>query len=123
MISRLAETQKVQVIDELSRAVDDVVRSVLDTSLRRELLQLKEAIARKVAEIPTSVVLPLPRLEYFDQALSQMEEPERTPRCPKCGAGHARVVRVDGRDGIHYTCVQCGHEFNLGIAVMLEKNP
>ena len=123
MIARLAETQKVQVIDELSRAVDDVVRSLADTSLRRELLQLKETMARKVAEIPTSVILPLPRLEYFDQALSQLEEPERTPQCPECGAGRARVVRVDGRDGIHYTCVQCGHEFNLGIAVMLEKNP
>lgn len=122
LISRLAEMQKTRVSDELHRAVDDVVSSLGDTSLRQELLQLKEVITRKVAEIPTSVVFPLPRLEYFDQALSQLEEPERTPQCPVCGAGRARVSRVDGRDGIHYTCVQCGHEFNLGIAVMLEKN-
>lgn len=120
-ISRTAEAQKTRVIDDVGRAIDDLVRSVGDMDLRRELLHLKDTVAQKVAEIPTSVVFPLPRLEYFDQALSQLEEPERTPQCPACGAGHARVGRVDGRKGIHYTCVQCGHEFSLGIAVMLEK--
>jgi hypothetical protein len=121
-ISRLAEAQKSRVLDELRRAMDDILRSVEDARLRRELGQFKDTMTRQVAEIPTSVVFPLPRLEYFDQALRQMEEPERTPPCPACGAKRARVGRVDGRDGIQYTCVQCGHEFSLGIAVMLEKN-
>jgi DNA-directed RNA polymerase subunit RPC12/RpoP len=121
-ISRLAEGQKARVVDDVTRAIDDLVRSLGDTSLRRELLRLKETVAQKVAEIPTGVTLPLPRLEYFDQALRQLEEPERTPACPACGAKRVRVGRVDGRNGIHYACVQCGHEFSLGIGVMLEKH-
>jgi hypothetical protein len=122
VISRLADAQKARAIEEIGRAVDDLVRSVGDPSLRQELLQLKEALVQKVAEIPTGVVLPLPRLEYFDQALRQIEEPERTPPCPACGARRAQVSGVDGRAGIHYVCVQCGHKFSLGIAVMLEKS-
>jgi hypothetical protein len=121
-ISRMAESHKVRVIDELRKAVADLARSVGEGRLRRELAQLEEMIAHKIMGIPAGVAFPLPRLEYFDQALRHMQEPERTPKCPTCGATQARVSELDGREGIHYTCTHCGHEFSVGIAVMLEKN-
>jgi hypothetical protein len=121
VISRLGEAEKARVVDELGKAVEDLIKTAQDADWRRELLHLKEAMAQKVMAIPTGVAFPLPRLEWFDRALSQMVEPERAPACPACGAARARVTRVDGRDGIQYRCVQCGHEFSLGIAVMLEK--
>ena len=79
-------------------------------------------MARKIMEIPSGVVFPLPRLEYFDQTLQQMQEPERTPRCPACDATQARVSKIEGREGIHDTCARCGYEFSVGITVMLEKH-
>jgi DNA-directed RNA polymerase subunit M/transcription elongation factor TFIIS len=121
-ISQMAESHKVRVIDELRKTVADLGRSVGDGRLRKELVQLEEAIARKIMEIPAGVAFPLPRLEYFDQALRHMQEPERTPRCPTCGAMQVRVNELDGREGLHYTCTHCGHEFSVGITVMLEKN-
>jgi hypothetical protein len=87
-----------------------------------ELTRFEETMARKIMEIPSGVVFPLPRLEYFDQALHHMQEPERTPKCPACDATHACVSEVDGREGIHYTCSRCGYEFSVGITVMLEKH-
>jgi hypothetical protein len=122
IISQMAEGHKVRVVDELRKTVADLGRSVGDGRLRLELTQLEEAIARKIMEIPVGVVLPLPRLEYFDQALRHLQEPERTPPCPTCGATQTRVSELDGREGIHYTCAHCGHEFSVGITVMLEKH-
>ena len=121
-ISQMAESHKVRVIDELRTLVEDLGKSVGDGRLRQELAQLEETMARKVMEIPTGVAFPLPRLEYFDQALRQLQEPERTPPCPNCGATRACVSLLDRREGIHYTCTQCGHEFSVGITVMLEKS-
>ena len=122
IISQLAESHKVRVIDELRKTVAALGKSVGDGRLRLELAQLEEMIARKVMEIPAGVVFPLPRLEYFDQALRHMQEPERTPKCPTCGATEARVSELNGREGIHYTCTHCGREFSVGITVMLEKS-
>jgi hypothetical protein len=121
IISQMAESHKVRVIDELRKTVADLGRSVGDGHVRFELAQLEDTIARKIMEIPVGVALPLPRLEYFDQALHHLQEPERTPPCPTCGATRARVSDVDGREGIHYTCTQCGREFSVGITVMLEN--
>ena len=120
-ISQMGESRKVQVSEELRKAVENLRRSVGDGRLRRELAQLEETIERKIMEIPTGVAFPLPRLEYFDQALRHMQEPEHTPNCPACGAPQARVSKIDSRDGIHYTCSRCRHEFNIGITVMIEK--
>jgi hypothetical protein len=121
-ISQMAESHKVRVIDELRTIVEDLGRSIGDGRLRQELAQLEETMARKIMEIPAGVTFPLPRLEYFDQALRQLQEPERTPRCPSCGATQACVSILDRREGIHYTCTHCGHEFSVGITVMLEKS-
>jgi hypothetical protein len=121
-ISQMAESHKVRVIAELRQAVDDLGRSVSDGQVRQALERLEETIQRKIMDIPTGVVFPLPRLEYFDQALGDMQEPERTPRCPACGATQARVSKIDSRDGIHYACTPCGYEFSVGITVRLEKN-
>jgi hypothetical protein len=121
-LSQMAESHKLRVIDELRTILVDLGRSVGDQRVRLELTQLEETIARKIMEIPSGVTFPLPRLEYFDQALHQMQEPERTPRCPACGATQACVSALDGREGIHYTCTYCGHEFSVGITVMIEKN-
>jgi DNA-directed RNA polymerase subunit M/transcription elongation factor TFIIS len=121
-ISQMAESHKVRVIDELRAIVADLNRSVDDGRLRRELAELEETMARKIMEIPAGVTFPLPRLEYFDQALHQLQEPERTPQCPSCGAAQACVGVLDRREGIHYTCTHCGHEFSVGITVMLEKS-
>jgi hypothetical protein len=121
-ISQMAESHKVRVIDELRAIVADLSRSVDDGRLRQELAELEETMARKIVEIPTGVTFPLPRLEYFDQALRQLQEPERTPQCPSCGATQACVGVLDRREGIHYTCTLCGHEFSVGITVMLEKS-
>jgi hypothetical protein len=121
-ISQMAESHKVRVIDELRAIVADLGRSVDDGRLRRELAELEETMARKIMEIPAGVTFPLPRLEYFDQALHQLQEPERTPQCPGCGAAQACVGVLDRREGIHYTCTLCGHEFSVGITVMLEKS-
>jgi hypothetical protein len=120
-ISQMVESYKVRVIEELRRTVADLGRSVGDERLRRELAQFEETIERKIMEIPAGVALPLPRLEYFDQALRQLQEPERSPKCPTCGGRQVRVTKVDSRDGIHYSCGHCGHEFSVGITVMLEK--
>jgi hypothetical protein len=121
IISQMAESHKVRVVDELRKTVADLGRSVGDGRVRLELAQLEETIARKIMEIPVGVALPLPRLEYFDQALRYMQEPERTPRCPTCGATQTRVSELDGREGIRYTCTHCSHEFSVGINVLLEK--
>lgn len=121
-ISHMAESQKGRVIDELGKFVDDITRMVPDTSVRRELVQLREMIGRKIMEIPSGVSFPLPRLEQFDAALSHVEEPDRTPKCPACGAARARVRTTDSQSGIRYTCSQCGHEFSVGITVLLEKS-
>src|SRR5262245_37443723 len=121
-ISQMAESHKVRVIDELRIIVEDLGRSIGDGRLRQELAQLEETMARKIMEIPAGVSFPLPRLEYFDQALRQLQEPERTPQCPSCGATQACVSILDRREGIHYTCTHCGHEFSVGITVMLEKS-
>jgi hypothetical protein len=120
-LSQLVESHKVRVIDELRKAVATLARSVGDGRLRLELAQLEETIAHKIREIPAGVVFPLPRLEYFDQVLRHLQEPERTPTCPTCGATRVRVSDLDGREGIYYTCGHCGHEFSVGITVMLEK--
>src|SRR5919109_831042 len=72
-ISQMAESHKVRVIDELRTILDDLGRSVGDQRVRLELTQLEETIARKIMEIPSGVTFPLPRLEYFDQALQQMQ--------------------------------------------------
>ena len=121
-MSQMVESHKVRVIDELRTTVEDLARSVGDGHLRREFAQLEETMARKIMEIPAGVTFPLPRLEYFDQALRQLQEPERTPRCPSCGATQACVGVLDRREGIHYSCTHCGHEFSVGITVMLEKS-
>jgi hypothetical protein len=121
-ISQMAESHKVRVIDELRTMMDDLGRSVGDGRLRQELTQFEETMARKVMDIPVGVTFPLPRLEYFDQALRHLQEPERTPQCPSCGATQACVSVHDRREGIHYTCTRCGHEFSVGITVMIEKN-
>jgi hypothetical protein len=122
IISQMAESHKVRVIDELRTMVEDLSKSVGDGRIRQALAQLEETMARKIMEIPAGVTFPLPRLEYFDQALRQLQEPERTPQCPSCGATQACVGVFDRREGIHYTCTQCGHEFSVGITVMLEKS-
>ncbi|MBI3325144.1 MAG: hypothetical protein HYZ81_00350 [Nitrospinae bacterium] len=121
-ISHMAESQKGRVIEELGKHVDDITRLAEDVRLRRELVQLKEMIGRKIMEIPSGVSFPLPRLERFDAALAQAEEPERIPKCPACGAANVRVRTSDSQHGIRYTCIACGHEFNVGITVLLEKN-
>jgi hypothetical protein len=121
-ISQMAEHQKGRIVNELENAVDDLGRFAGEGSIRRELTQLKELIARKVMEIPTGVSFPLPRLEQFDLALRPMEEAEHTPKCAACGGSQARVNRVDSREGLQYICSRCGHEFSVGITVMLEKN-
>ena len=121
-ISQLAESHKLRVIDELRTMVADLGRTVGDPHVRLELTQLAETTTRKIMEIPSGVVFPLPRLEYFDQVLQQMQEPERTPKCPACGATQARLSELEGREGIHYTCTRCEHEFSVGITVMLEKH-
>jgi hypothetical protein len=121
-ISQLADSHKLRVIEELRKSVEDLGRSTADERWRRKLTQLAEAIERHIMEIPTGVAFPLPRLEYFDQALRHMQEPERTPKCPACGAPQARLSKIDGGEGIHYTCTRCGHEFSVGITVMLEKS-
>jgi hypothetical protein len=121
-ISQMVESHKVRVIDELRTMVEDLGRSIESGGLRQELAEFEETMARKIMEIPAGVTFPLPRLEYFDQALRQMQEPERTPQCPSCGATQACVSVPDRREGIHYTCTQCGYEFSVGITVMLEKN-
>jgi hypothetical protein len=121
-ISQMAESHKARVIDELRTIIADLGRSMSDQHMHLELTQFEETMARKIMEIPSGVVFPLPRLEYFDQALLQMQEPERTPKCPACDATHARVSEVDGHEGIHYTCSRCGYEFSVGITVMLEKH-
>jgi hypothetical protein len=121
-ISQMAESHKVRVIDELRTIVEDLARSIGDGRLRQELVQLEETMARKIMEIPAGVTFPLPRLEYFDQALRQLQEPERTPQCPSCGATQACVSMLVRREGIHYTCTHCGYEFSVGITVMLEKS-
>jgi hypothetical protein len=121
-ISRVAESQRLRVIEELRQAVEDLGRSVTDAHLRQELAQIEGTIERKIMEIPTGVAFPLPRLEIFDQALRHLEEPERPLTCPACGATQARLSKIDSREGIQYTCVHCKHEFSVGITVMLEKN-
>jgi hypothetical protein len=121
-ISQMAESHKVRVIGELRTMVEDLSRSVGDGRVRQELARLEETMARKIMEIPAGVTFPLPRLEYFDQALRQLQEPERTPQCPSCGATQACASVFDRREGIHYTCTHCGHAFSVGIAVMLEKS-
>jgi hypothetical protein len=121
-ISQVADSQKVRVIEELRQAVAALGRSVTDERLRLELAELEEAIQRKIMEIPTGVAFPLPRLEHFDQALRHLDEPERLLQCPACGATQARVSTIDSREGIQYTCLRCGHEFSVGITVMIEKN-
>jgi hypothetical protein len=121
-ISQMAESHKIRVIDELRTIVDDLGRSVEDGRLRQELAQFEETMARKIMDIPVGVTFPLPRLEYFDQALRHLQEPERTPQCPSCGATQACVSMHSRREGIHYTCTRCGHEFSVGITVMLEKS-
>jgi DNA-directed RNA polymerase subunit M/transcription elongation factor TFIIS len=122
-ISQMAESHKVRVVDELRAIVADLGRSVDNGRLRQELAELEETMARKIMEIPGGVTFPLPRLEYFDQALRQLQEPECTPQCPRCGATQACVGVLNRREGIHYTCTHCGHEFSVGITVMLEKSP
>jgi hypothetical protein len=122
IISQMAESHKVRVIDDLRTIMNDLGRSVGDGRLRQELAQFEETMARKIMEIPVGVTFPLPRLEVFDQALRHLQEPERTPQCPTCGATQACVSVHDRREGIHYTCTQCGHEFSVGITVMLEKS-
>jgi hypothetical protein len=121
-ISQLAESHKVRVSEELRQSIEDLGRSMGDERWRRELIQLAEAIERKIMEIPTGVALPLPRLEYFDQALRHLQEPERTPKCPACGAPQAQLSKIDGGEGLRYTCTHCGHEFSVGIRIRLEKN-
>jgi predicted RNA-binding Zn-ribbon protein involved in translation (DUF1610 family) len=121
-ISQLVEGHKVRVIGELRQMVAALGHSIGDGRLRPELAQLEEAIARKIREIPAGMAFPLPRLEYFDQALRHLQEPESTPQCPTCGATRARLNDLDGREGIHYTCNHCGHEFSVGITVMLEHH-
>jgi hypothetical protein len=121
-MSQMVESHKVRVIDELRTMVEDLGRAIENGGLRRELAEFEETMARKIMEIPAGVTFPLPRLEHFDQALRQMQEPERTPQCPSCGATQACVSVPDRREGIHYTCTQCGYEFSVGITVMLEKN-
>src|SRR5262249_34767530 len=115
------ESHKVRVIDELRTIVEDLGRSVGDGRLRQELAQLEETIARKIIEIPAGVTFPLPRLEYFDQALRQLQEPECTPQCPSCGTTQSSVSVLDRREGIHYTCTHGGKESSLGTPVMFKK--
>jgi hypothetical protein len=122
-ISQMGEHQKARVIDEIEKAVDDLARFPGAGSIRPELTQLKEVIARKVMEIPTGVSFPLPRLEQFDLAMRHLEEAEHTPKCVACGGSQARLSRVDTREGLQYVCSRCGHEFSVGITLMLEKNP
>jgi predicted RNA-binding Zn-ribbon protein involved in translation (DUF1610 family) len=122
-ISRLAENYKVRIVDELGKVVDDLLKSTGDQGMHRELAQLKAIIARKVMDIPTGVALPLPRLEQFDHALRHLQEAERIPKCPACGAAQARISRIDSVNGIQYACSRCGHEFSVGITVMLEQDP
>jgi predicted RNA-binding Zn-ribbon protein involved in translation (DUF1610 family) len=120
-ITQVAESHKVRVIEELRRTVGALGLSNTDAHLRRELAQLDEMIERKIMDIPTGVAFPLPRLEVFDQTLRHIREPERTLTCPACGAMATRIRHIDSRKGIQYTCLQCAHEFSLGITVMLEK--
>jgi hypothetical protein len=122
IISRLAENQKVRVIGELGKVIDDLLKSAAAVGMHRELAQLKEIIERKVMEIPTGVALPLPRLEQFDHALRHLQEPERTPKCPACGTAQVRMGPIDRVTGIQYACTHCGHEFSIGVTVMLEQN-
>jgi len=122
-ISRLAENYKVRIVDELGKVVDDLLKSAGDQGMHRELAQLKAIIARKVMDIPTGVALPLPRLEQFDHALRHLQEAERIPKCPACRAAQARISRIDSVNGIQYACTRCGHEFSVGITVMLEQDP
>jgi len=122
-IAQMVESQKGRIIDELAKVVDDLARTTDDGRVRRELTLLKEIIGRKIMEIPSGVAFPLPRLEQFDAALAGVIEPERTPKCPACGAAHARVSTTERRGGIQYTCLRCGHQFSVGITVVLEKNP
>jgi hypothetical protein len=120
-ISQMTESHKGRVVDELRTMVQDLGRSMGDGRMRRELAEFEETMAGKIMAIPAGVTFPLPRLEYFDQALRQLQEPERTPQCPSCAATQACVGVPDRHQGIHYTCTLCGHEFSVGITVMLEK--
>jgi len=120
-MSHMIESQKGRIIDELGKAVDDLTQVAESAALRHQLLQLREMIARKILEIPSGVTFPVPRLEQFDAAGTGVEEPERIPSCPACGAGQARVRTTGNRSGLGYTCSRCGHEFTLGITVLLEK--
>jgi hypothetical protein len=120
-ISQMAESYKVRVVDEFRHLIADFGRSLDDQQARVQLSQLEETITRKIMEIPSGVAFPLPRLEYFDQVLHQMQEPERTPRCPACRATQVRLSGIEGGEGIHYVCSQCRHEFSVGITVMIEK--
>lgn len=120
-MSYMIESQKGRVIDELGKAVDDLARVAESAALRHQLTQLREMIGRKIMEIPSGVTFPVPRLERFDAADTDVEEPERIPPCPACGAAQARVSTTGNRSGLRYTCSRCGHEFTLGITVLLEK--
>jgi hypothetical protein len=122
IITQVAEAQKMRVVEELRRSVSAFGPAVADQRLRRGLEQLDEMIERKIMEIATGVAFPVPHLERFDQALRHIQEPDRTLTCPGCGARQAHLQRIDSRKGIQYTCLQCAHEFSLGITVMLEKH-
>lgn len=122
IITQVAETQKMRAVEELRRSLSALGPLLNDPRLRRVLEQLDEAIERKIMEIPTGVAFPVPRLEIFDQALQHIQEPECTLMCPGCGARQARLRHIDSRKGVQYLCLQCAHEFSVGITVMLEKH-
>ncbi len=121
-ISQMAESQKGRVIDELGNLIDALAKAAEDAGMRRELARFQEIMRRKISDIPSGVAFPLPRLEQFDHALLHMEEPERMPTCPACGSTQARARLTAPPNGIRYTCIRCGHEFDIGITVLLEKN-
>jgi hypothetical protein len=123
MLSHLVENQKGRVVDELGRCIDDLARMADVAAMRHELAQLKELIGRKIMEIPSGITFPVPRLGPFDAVPPGAEEPRRLPICPACGAAQARLSPAVNRSGIRYTCGSCGHEFSVGITVLLEKHP